>query len=101
MLKKTLLDLKDVEDVVLGWPLHFNGTLSPLCKEVEELKSLLEKNPGIKVHLMDERLTTKIAEESYRSHGYSRKARKAHLDQAAAVLILNAFLEKTLRSHPS
>ncbi len=94
LLKKKVLELKDIEEFALGWPLLMNGEESPMCKEVMQFKSLLEATFKMPVHLVDERLTTRMAEESYKSIGMSRKDRTAHIDQAAAVGILNTFLEK-------
>jgi putative Holliday junction resolvase len=89
-----ILHLKDIEEIALGWPLYMDGTLSPLCHEVLELKKNLELLFAKPIHLIDERLTSRIAEESLKSHGFSRKERKGHLDQAAAVGILHTFLER-------
>ncbi len=94
LLKHKLAELKDVTEIALGWPLYLDGNTSPLCTDVAELKRMLDSLENVTVYLIDERLTSKIAEESYRSHGYSRKDRKAHLDQAAAMLILNAHLDQ-------
>lgn len=94
LLKKKFLELKDIKEIALGWPLLMSGEQSPMCKEVLQFKSLLEATFKIPVHLVDERLTTKIAEDSFKSIGISRKDRTAHIDQAAAVNILNTFLDK-------
>lgn len=94
LLKKKFLELKDIKEIALGWPLLMSGEQSPMCKEVLQFKSLLEATFKIPVYLVDERLTTKIAEDSFKSIGISRKDRTAHIDQAAAVNILNTFLDK-------
>lgn len=86
--------LGDIHEIALGWPLYMDGTLSPLCTEVLELKKNLELFFDKPIHLVDERLTSRIAEESFRTLGVSRKNRKEHLDQAAACGILATFLEK-------
>ncbi|MFZ4673689.1 MAG: Holliday junction resolvase RuvX [Chlamydiia bacterium] len=86
--------LKDIEEIIIGWPLYMDGTQSPLCGEVLELKKNLELFFKKPIHLVDERLTSRIAEESYRSVGLSRKERKDYLDQAAACGILETFLQR-------
>jgi putative Holliday junction resolvase len=90
--------LGDIREIVLGWPLFMDGKISPLCIEVGQFKEHLEKLFLGPIHLIDERLTSKIAEDSYRSHGFSRKKQKLFLDQAAAVNILTTFLERKKNS---
>ncbi len=49
--------LKDIEEIIIGWPLYMDGTQSPLCGEVLKQKKNLDlfyKNPP---HLETERLT--------------------------------------------
>ncbi len=49
---------------------------------------------NLPVDLMDERLTSQEAERVLREGGLSRRRRRARRDALAAVLILQAFLER-------
>lgn len=84
----------EIEAFILGWPLYMDGTLSPMCQQVERFKTLLEKISGKPVHLIDERLTSKLAESTLRILGYKKEDKKKRVDTAAASLILDAYLAK-------
>lgn len=79
--------------VVLGLPLSMDGTQSRQTFKVlgfaDRLRSL-----GIRVELFDERLSTVSAQQLLQEGGHSTKAAKARVDQAAAALILQAYLDQ-------
>jgi len=52
------------------------------------------------VHMVDERLTTVEGERALRAMGASPRARKRAIDQVAAQLILQQFLERRRREEP-
>jgi putative Holliday junction resolvase len=91
---KKVESLADISEIVIGWPLHLNGKISPLCQQIEKLQAALSSLMATPIVLVDERLTTKILIDSFKSHGFSRKSTKNHIDQASAVMILNSHLEK-------
>jgi putative Holliday junction resolvase len=80
--------------VVVGLPLNMDGTEGPRAKAVrmfaEELKNALE----IPVEMWDERLTTAEGEARLRIHGLNRKDRAKRKDTAAAIVILESYLEE-------
>jgi len=85
-----------VYGIVVGWPLNPQGEpthATPLVtKYLEQLK---KKFRGIKLYKFDERYTSKQAMKLMVESGVPKKKRqkKGRLDQAAAALILNQFLE--------
>jgi len=87
-----------VEVVVVGNPLHSDGSESPQSAKSQAFaQTLKEAYPTLQHHLLDERLTTREAHTLLgpRSSSADRRDRKNLIDQVAAVLILEAFLSQT------
>ena len=88
-----------VVDLLIGLPLHASGDLSPQAIKTQAFADALrEQIPGVRIHLLDERLTTAGAHELLdQAHGKrrgkgTRQERTKLIDQVAAVLLLEAFL---------
>jgi putative holliday junction resolvase len=94
-----LIRKHEVSEVVVGKPLHMTGELSPRAEKAEAFGAALHAEAGVPVHLWDERLTSWDAEQRLDQAGGAprsaadRRARKQVLDQVAAVLILESFLQ--------
>ncbi|UWD33960.1 Holliday junction resolvase RuvX [Mesomycoplasma molare] len=84
--------LYNIDIFALGYPLKMSGNKSERTLMVENFKKLLEQNFDIPVILIDERETTKNAEQLMINAGLSRKKRKKHKDKLAAQLILEDYL---------
>ena len=84
-----------VEEIVLGLPKNMNNTLGDRAEKSLELKEKLEKRTGLPVVMWDERLTTAEAERTLMETGVRRENRKQYLDQMAAVLILQGYLDRS------
>ena len=82
----------DVEELVLGYPKNMNGTEGERCEKTKEFKELLEKRTGLPVALWDERLTTVAADRAMMEAGLRRYERKEHVDEIAAVFILQGYM---------
>ncbi|MGZ9413479.1 Holliday junction resolvase RuvX [Mycoplasma sp. 480] len=82
----------EIDTFVLGYPLKMTGNKSERTIMVENFKVILEKTFLLPVILIDERETTKKAEEIMISAGISRKKRKKSKDKLAAQLILEDYL---------
>jgi len=83
----------DVREVVLGLPLRMNGSEGPEAKRARKLARDIERALGVPVVLWDERLTTVAAERQLRASGLRADRKKALLDQAAATLLLQSYLD--------
>ncbi|NLC34504.1 MAG: Holliday junction resolvase RuvX [Erysipelothrix sp.] len=90
-----LIQKYDVEAIVLGLPKHMNGDIGIRGEISNDFKILLEEK-GYKVILWDERLSTKTAKQSLIAQNVSRKKRKGLIDQVAAVVILQSYLDSKL-----
>jgi putative Holliday junction resolvase len=77
---------------VVGWPLNMDGTPGPKAAEADQLARTLAAK-GLQAVLCDERRTTVQASAQLRAAGRKAKAQRPVIDQAAAVLILQAALD--------
>ena len=83
----------EVESIVLGYPKNMNASVGERAKKTEAFKAMLERRTGLPVTLWDERLTTVAAERVLMESGVRRENRKAVIDQVAAALILQGYLD--------
>ncbi len=99
-LRRTLARIEElileyqVEEIVLGFPKHMNGTEGVRAELTEEFKEKLERRTGLPVTLWDERLTTVAADRTMMEAGIRREDRKEYVDMIAAVLILQGYLDR-------
>ena len=82
-----------VEEIVLGLPKNMNNTLGDRAEKSLELKETLERRTGLPVVMWDERLTTESANRVLMETGVRRENRKEHVDEIAAVFILQGYLD--------
>lgn len=80
--------------VVLGDPRHMDGRESALGEEIRLLARRIEALlPGVAVVLWDERLTSHEAAAILRERGERLEGRKGRLDQVAAAVLLQSYLD--------
>jgi putative Holliday junction resolvase len=81
-------------EVVLGLPRSLSGREGPAAVKTREFADRLARSVApVPVRLVDERLTTVSAEAMLRDRGRKGTERRAVVDQAAAVLILQHALD--------
>jgi putative holliday junction resolvase len=92
-----LAEDREVEHLVVGLPLTLDGDESPWTTEVRAFGDALGERTGLPVTYIDERMTSKRAERAVRSLGLPKQRReeKERVDAAAAMLILQAFLDRS------
>ena len=90
---EALIGQYEIERIVLGYPKNMNNTLGERAVKTEEFKSALEKRTGLPVVLWDERLTTVAASRGLIESGVRREHRKESVDQIAAAMILQGYLD--------
>lgn len=88
-----LVEEYEVEKIVLGYPKNMNGTDGDRAEKSLEFKDTLERRTGIPVIMWDERLTTVSADKVMMESGIRRENRKEYVDEIAAMLILQNYLE--------
>ncbi len=98
-LRRTLAQITELaeqyqaEKIVLGFPKNMNNTVGERGEKTLEFQRQLERRTGLPVILWDERLTTREANRSLMEAGVRRENRKEVIDQMAAVLILQGYLD--------
>ncbi|HVC90144.1 MAG TPA: Holliday junction resolvase RuvX [Acidobacteriaceae bacterium] len=80
-------------EIVLGWPIHLSGDRSPRAIAAERFADSLRAKFALPVHLWDERLSTAEAHRHLDAAGRGARDRKDVIDQVAAVLILQSWLD--------
>lgn len=83
-----------VAGIVVGLPLHLGGEESPQAKKTRAFAEQLGALTGLPIHFEDERLTTEAAHGILYQAGYERQKHRRVVDQVAATLILQGFLER-------
>ncbi|MCH9626072.1 MAG: putative pre-16S rRNA nuclease [Chlamydiales bacterium] len=81
-----------LEQIVVGNPIHLNGSVGEIAEEVKVFIALLQQQTELEITLVDERLTSIQAERALIEGGMRRKKRAKVIDAVAAVLILQTFL---------
>lgn len=97
----TLVKERGVTLVVAGLPLTLRGEAGPQSAKVSEFVEVLKRRLQVKVEMWDERLTTREAERVLIEGDMSRARRKEIIDQMAAVLILQNYLDARAQDRPS
>jgi putative Holliday junction resolvase len=82
-------------EVVVGHPLSMSGERGPAARLAEEFADGLRIILDVPVHLQDERLSTVEAERGLREAGAGGRERRTASDQAAATVILRAYLDRS------
>jgi putative Holliday junction resolvase len=88
-----ILALIPFKEIVIGLPLLMNGKESEMSLKVREFAKMLEEKTQKKVTLWDERLTSKEVEKRMIEGDLKRKKRTLFVDQLAAAVILQNFLD--------
>ncbi len=83
----------EVSEIVLGYPKNMNDTEGERVEKTKAFKESLERRSGLPVFLWDERLTTVAADKSMMEMGIRRENRKEFVDEIAAMLILQGYLD--------
>ena len=82
----------NVEKIVLGLPKNMN-TVGERGEDTLSFRDALVRRTGLEVILWDERLTTVASEKVLMESGVRRENRKKVIDQIAASMILQGYLD--------
>ena len=92
-IEEIIREYGDVEKIVIGYPKNMNDSEGERCQKVLGVKEDLERRTGLVVELWDERLTTVAADKAMMESGIRRENRKNYVDEIAAMLILQGYLD--------
>lgn len=82
-----------VARILVGHPLHMTGESSPMAEEAALFAARLQKDLGIEVELVDERLTSWEAAQTMAEVKSSSRRKRAPIDDVAAAVLLRDYLE--------
>lgn len=85
-----------VDCIVVGFPRKMDNQPSEIAVDVRPfVKKLSKLFPGIAIEIMDERFTSRMAEQTMRDAGLKRGKRrdKGLVDRISATIILQSYLE--------
>lgn len=100
-IKKVVVELEKLQaeskyefiEIVVGMPFLMNGKMGLLGDEVRHFVELLKNATTIPIVTWDERLSSVQAERSMREANMNRRQRAKSVDEVAAVIILQSYLD--------
>jgi putative Holliday junction resolvase len=90
-----------IEGIVLGFPRRLNGDEHEQSRIVRQLAESLARLSTLPLHLQDERLSSREADDRLARREKDWRKRKAALDAEAAAVILQDFLDSRVRERPA
>lgn len=84
---------RSVAIIVVGMPRNMNGTLGPAADKAKAFIEALRRETTISVVSWDERLSTVSAQRALQEAGRNAKQQRAVIDQVAAQIILQSWLD--------
>jgi putative Holliday junction resolvase len=84
---------QDAVLIVIGWALDAEGQPTPQARHAERLAEAVRTVTALPVILWDESGSTQAARSARLAMGVSRRKRSGHLDDIAATVILQSYLE--------
>ena|SRR5205085_10211662 len=97
----SLAQEKNVERIVVGVPKLMSGELGSAAAEVLSFVEAIRKAVRCEVVTWDERLTTVAAHRALRDAGKKTRATRGYVDQVAAQMILQGYLDSLPSSEPN
>ena len=86
--------LKEVDLILIGLPLLMSGKEGEMALAVKQFAAQVELALKIPVEPIDERLSSKLADQSLRQIQLNRKERTENMDVTAATLLLQSYLDQ-------
>lgn len=87
-----LVDERDVAEIVVGYPINLKGERTESTRWVERIYYLLKERYHFPVNLLDERMTTALAERFVPRN--ERRKDRSKVDAVAASLLLADYLRR-------
>lgn len=90
---KRIINEYNVGEIVIGLPKNMNNSLGFAAERTKMFEEILNKTFNIPIHEQDERLTSVAANNVLLQADVSRKKRKKFVDELAATIILQNYLD--------
>jgi len=83
-----------VRQIVVGYPVRLDGSAGEMAEEAARFAKRIQKELGLPVEMVDERLSSWKAEETLAATEGTRKKGETGFDAVAAAVILRDYLER-------
>lgn len=90
---RALVERYSIARVIVGLPIGLSGREGPQAKTVRSVADALASELGIEFVYSDERLSSAVAERAQIRQGTRRDKRKQNIDNMAAAVILQGYLD--------
>ncbi len=94
---KQLITEWNISQIVLGLPLDMSGEEQEITRQVKNFSKKIQRQTELPVHLVDERLTSYVAEREFkdsRQANLSKAKHKTQIDAMAAQIILQSWFDQ-------
>jgi putative holliday junction resolvase len=88
----------EIATLVVGLPLNMDGSRGAAVESVERFISDLRRSVSIPIVTVDERLTSREADQILREMGVGPRERRARSDEYAASVILQDYIDELRRA---
>ena len=88
---------EEIAGLIVGLPVHLDGREGVKAVEARAFGAWLGEQTGLPVVFYDERFTTVEADRALKASGKKGKARRRTIDESAAAVLLQAWLESGVR----
>ena len=88
-----IVEEQQVREIILGLPVHMDGTAGEMAGKVEALANELRRKVSCDVRTWDERLTSVSARRAMHEMGSTTRGNKGSLDRISATLLLQNYLD--------
>ena len=92
-----LIELYNASLLVVGYPRNMNGTVGEQAQFVDRFVEALRVQVSLPIELVDERLTTRMAQQAMIAGNVKAQRRREIIDQQAAALILQGYMDRQAR----
>jgi putative Holliday junction resolvase len=95
-----LAEEERLDRIIVGLPLDMKGGEGDAARRARSLAQAIADATGLEVELWDERLSTVEARRNLARSAVHGKKAKAHIDEASAVVVLQAWLDQSRDAEP-
>jgi len=92
---------KNVSRIAIGMPRQMSGTLEKSADEVMKFANRLREVVSCEIIMQDERLSTVAANRALQTSGRKTRETRGYIDQVAAQIILQTYLDSLQRDAPT
>ncbi|HEY3855775.1 MAG TPA: Holliday junction resolvase RuvX [Verrucomicrobiae bacterium] len=89
-----IITQREVGEIVVGLPRNMDGSYGPAAAQVREFAAALQQVVTVPIKMWDERLTSTQANRVLIQGGVRREQRKLKVDQTAAAILLQSYLDR-------